>query len=214
MFYLSFNIFIIYFSSLFYHLLLFLFYSLLLVSLLLNLDKKLFVDSIRPSFESALSVSRIGSAAQSKWIKTVSGGIKNTITYLRKETQLNSNQRLFYLLNSLNIIFYSNHLFINPIELSLTLLLCYSLSRLFTSLFSRYVLEFILYYDLFLLVYFVLCSLSYYGSLSIWSFSRYYIVIYLSIIITKGIVSDYVYLEYWYFNDLLYFYSSYLNLVH
>jgi hypothetical protein len=65
-------------------------------------------------------------------------------------------------LNSLNIIFYSNHLFINPIELSLTLSLCYSLSRLFTSLFSRYVLEFILYYDLFLLVYFVLCSLSYY----------------------------------------------------
>ena len=29
------------------------------------LDKKLFLDSIRPSFESALSVSRIGSAAQS-----------------------------------------------------------------------------------------------------------------------------------------------------
>ena len=63
------------------------------------MDKKLFLDSIRPSFESALSVSRIGSASQSKWIKTVSGGIKNTITYLRKETQLNSNQRLFYLLN-------------------------------------------------------------------------------------------------------------------
>ena len=51
------------------------------------LDKKLFLDSIRPSFESALSVSRIGSASQSKWIKKVSGGIKNTITYLRKETQ-------------------------------------------------------------------------------------------------------------------------------
>ena len=46
----------------------------------------LFLDSIRPSFESALSVSRIGSASQSKWIKKVSGGIKNTITYLRKET--------------------------------------------------------------------------------------------------------------------------------
>jgi F-type H+-transporting ATPase subunit alpha len=30
------------------------------------LDKKLFLDSIRPSFESALSVSRIGSASQSK----------------------------------------------------------------------------------------------------------------------------------------------------
>ena len=92
----------------------------------------------------------------------MSGGIKNTITYLRKETQLNSNKRLLYLLNSLNIIFYSNHLFINLIELSLTLLLCYSLSILLSSLFNRYVIEFMLYFDLFIMVYFVLCSVSKY----------------------------------------------------
>ena len=92
----------------------------------------------------------------------MSGGIKNTITYLRKETQLNSNKRLLYLLNSLNIIFYSNHLFINLIELSLTLLLCYSLSILLSSLFNRYVLEYILYFDLFIIIYFILCSISYY----------------------------------------------------
>jgi len=51
------------------------------------LDKKLFLDSIRPSFESALSVSRIGSASQSKWMKKVSAGIKNMLIYLRKETE-------------------------------------------------------------------------------------------------------------------------------
>jgi len=51
------------------------------------LDKKLFLNSIRPSFECALSVSRIGSASQSKWMKSVSAGIKNTLIYLRKETE-------------------------------------------------------------------------------------------------------------------------------
>lgn len=92
----------------------------------------------------------------------MSGGIKNTITYLRKETQLNSNKRLLYLLNSLNIIFYSSHLFINLIELTFILLLCYSLSILLSSLFNRYVLEFMLYCDLFIMVYFIMCSISYY----------------------------------------------------
>lgn len=51
------------------------------------LDRRLFLDSIRPSFESALSVSRIGSSAQSKWIRRVSSGIRNMLIYLRKETQ-------------------------------------------------------------------------------------------------------------------------------
>lgn len=70
------------------------------------LNTKLFISSIRPAFDSALSVSRIGSAAQLKYIKIVSQGIKNTITYLRKEIQLNSESILLRVkLDSLNNIF-------------------------------------------------------------------------------------------------------------
>ena len=124
------------------------------------LDKKLFLDSIRPAFDSALSVSRIGSAAQSKWIKTVSGGIKNTLTYLRKETQLNAELRLLTLLNSLNIIFYSKHLSPQPIEYSIILILAFKTSFIFSSLISRLRLEFLLFFDLIYLYYLVIISKS------------------------------------------------------
>merc|ERR1711933_147 len=43
-------------------------------------NKKLFLDSCRPSIDSALSVSRIGSNAQCKLIKIISGGLKNELT--------------------------------------------------------------------------------------------------------------------------------------
>lgn len=58
------------------------------------LSARLFVSSIRPAFDAGLSVSRIGSAAQLKYIKIVGLGIKNALTYLRKEIQLNSELRL------------------------------------------------------------------------------------------------------------------------
>jgi F-type H+-transporting ATPase subunit alpha len=69
------------------------------------LSTKLFISGIRPAFDSALSVSRIGSAAQAKFIKIVSHGIKNTLTYLRKEILLNAELKLINLLNSLHVIF-------------------------------------------------------------------------------------------------------------
>jgi hypothetical protein len=100
-------------------------------------DKKPPPDPIRPSFESGLSVSRIGSAAQSKRTKTVPGGTKNTITHSRKETQSNSNQRLFHSLHPSNIIPCSNHSFINPIELSLIPSIVNKTSPISSSLISR-----------------------------------------------------------------------------
>ena len=124
------------------------------------LDKKLFLDSIRPAFDSALSVSRIGSAAQSKWIKTVSGGIKNTLTYLRKETQLNAELRLLTLLNSLNIIFNSKHLSPQPIEYSIILILAFKMHYSLPSFISRLRFEFLLIFDLVYLYYLVIISKS------------------------------------------------------
>ena len=120
------------------------------------LDRKLFLDNIRPSIDSALSVSRIGSSAQSQWIKRVSSGIKNIITYLRKETQWNSNKRLLKLLNCLNIIYYSYHLMVNTIELSLILVLCYNVGIMLESLYKRSCFEYGLFMDWFI-IYYVVC---------------------------------------------------------
>jgi len=46
-------------------------------------NKKLFLDSCRPSIDSALSVSRIGSNAQCRLIKVISVGLKNELTNYR-----------------------------------------------------------------------------------------------------------------------------------
>jgi len=92
----------------------------------LYLDKKLFLDSIRPSFDSGLSVSRIGSSAQLRSIKIISGGIKNTITIIRNAVNLNTaSHRLIYCLTSLQSLILCSHLSIHTIELTAYLLLSY-----------------------------------------------------------------------------------------
>ena len=87
----------------------------------------------------------------------VSGGTKNKITYSRKETQLNSNQnqRSFYLSSSLNTIFYSDHLFINPIESPTILLSRYPLSTSSSSLFPRLCFEFVSFLESFIFYYYL-----------------------------------------------------------
>jgi len=87
-------------------------------------NKKLFLDSCRPSIDSSLSVSRIGSNAQCKSIKVISIGIKNELTGLRI-MELSSNSFLFYKPLSLNLIFFQDHLFISSIETTLCLLIIY-----------------------------------------------------------------------------------------
>ena len=88
-------------------------------------NKRLFLDSCRPAIDSGLSVSRIGSSAQSKLMKVLSVGIKNLLTNYRI-MELSSNKLL-----SLNISFYQDHLLISPIETSLILLLFFILSSMF-----------------------------------------------------------------------------------
>jgi len=91
-------------------------------------NKRLFLDSCRPAIDSGLSVSRIGSSAQSKLMKVLSVGIKNLLTNYRI-MELSSNKLL-----SLNISFYQDHLLISPIETSLILLLFFRNGFLFNSL--------------------------------------------------------------------------------
>jgi F0F1-type ATP synthase alpha subunit len=65
-------------------------------------SKRLFLDSCRPAIDSGLSVSRIGSNAQSKLIKVYSVGMKNLITNYRTL--------------SINLILFQSYLFISSIE--------------------------------------------------------------------------------------------------
>ena len=59
-------------------------------------NKRLFLDSCRPAIDSGLSVSRIGSSAQSKLMKVLSVGIKNLLTNYRI-MELSSNKLLSYI---------------------------------------------------------------------------------------------------------------------
>jgi len=68
-------------------------------------NKRLFLDSCRPAIDSGLSISRIGSNAQCKLMKVYSVGIKNLL--------INYNNQ------SVNLIFFQDHIFIYPLEFSL-----------------------------------------------------------------------------------------------
>jgi len=84
----------------------------------LYMNKRLFLDSIRPAIDSALSVSRIGSNAQCKFIKVVSAGLKNELTSLRIAFNSFGSQSSNALLklSSLNSLFSQSHLIPSFIE--------------------------------------------------------------------------------------------------
>jgi F-type H+-transporting ATPase subunit alpha len=84
----------------------------------LYMNKRLFLDSIRPAIDSALSVSRIGSNAQCKLVKVVSAGLKNELTSLRIAFSSFGSQSSSSLikLSSLNSLFSQSHLIPSFIE--------------------------------------------------------------------------------------------------
>jgi len=87
------------------------------------MNRRLFIDGIRPSIDSALSVSRIGSAAQCKLMKLVSSGIKNRVTGLRLASADGSSGASNLALVSFNCMFYQDHLFPRRLEGMMVLLL-------------------------------------------------------------------------------------------
>jgi len=103
------------------------------------LNKDLFNSSSRPAIDSSLSVTRIGSNAQCRWIKAASSGIKNELTTKRNNTGTLNNIE-FAELVSLNLIYYQEHLIVTSIETSLILLLVYRLGIFFNNLIDLYTL--------------------------------------------------------------------------
>ena len=77
-------------------------------------NKLLFNNSCRPSIDSSLSVSRIGSNAQLKIIKLITIGIKNELTNQRYNNGIK--------LKELNTLFYQHYLFISSTEMNIMLI--------------------------------------------------------------------------------------------
>lgn len=121
----------------------------------LFLNKSLFHLSIRPSIDSSLSVSRIGSSAQCALISYLSAGLKNALTTSRQSLSLAHSSSLHsaslsqpvshpynsihsflchFSYSSLNSIFYQHPAFISSIESSISCLffIDFIYCRLFT----------------------------------------------------------------------------------
>ena len=88
----------------------------------LYLSQSLFMSMIRPSIDSALSVSRIGSNAQSLSIKMLSSSIKNELTRLRLMDLSQSLNDELIKLNSMHIMFYQDAMQSSCIEITALLL--------------------------------------------------------------------------------------------
>jgi len=116
------------------------------------LDQQLKLNGIQPAINSGLSVSRIGSNAQSKLVKLVSSGIKNELTYYRTTDLTDSTSIERY--KTLTNIITQDHLFINSIEVSIILLINYTQGQ-FLNKHYIYRLYYILSIDLFYLYYIV-----------------------------------------------------------
>jgi len=142
-------------------------------------NKRLFLDSLRPAIDSALSVSRIGSNAQCKFVKVVSAGLKNELTSLRiafnSFGSLSSNSLLK--LSSLNTILSQPHLVPSFIEFTILLLLCYRLNYFFSDLSSLIsFIHFITYYNT-AFIYLIFLISSYYSNQSYSLLSSYLSII-------------------------------------
>jgi len=142
-------------------------------------NKRLFLDSLRPAIDSALSVSRIGSNAQCKFVKVVSAGLKNELTSLRiafnSFGSLSSNSLLK--LSSLNTILSQPHLVPSFIEFTILLLLCYRLNYFFSDSSSLVsFIHFITYYNT-AFIYLIFLISSYYSNQSYSLLSSYLSII-------------------------------------
>jgi len=122
-------------------------------------DSILFRKGITPSIDSALSVSRIGSAAQCKIIKLLSSGIKNRITLVR------SNDSDIYKmeLEVLNNFIYQDHLFVSNLEDTILLLLLFKNNLFISKMNQIYLLLYIFAIDYFILYYIINLSKCFYN---------------------------------------------------
>ena len=112
-------------------------------------NRTLFLNGIRPAIDSALSVSRIGSAAQMKFTSLLSSGLKNEVTNLRVNKDVGSLSIIDGMkLNSLESIFTQFYLHVNNVEITLMLLLAYKNNVFITDIYE------VLYCTTFISMYF------------------------------------------------------------
>ena len=133
----------------------------------MHFNKNQFNQSARPAIDSSLSISRVGSNAQCKLIKMTSAGIKNELTTLRNNPNLNNIE--LHRLSSLESIFYQDHYVISEIETSLILLLVHRNGILFNNIFEIHRSLLILSYD-YLYLYYILVIMKTSYSLYLYSF--------------------------------------------
>lgn len=95
-------------------------------------NKNLLLDSCRPSIDSSLSASRIGSNAQCKLMKKITIGLKNEPTNYRI-MELSSNSFDFFKPHTLNVISFQDYFFIPSINFSIILIIVYRNGILFNN---------------------------------------------------------------------------------
>ncbi|MCP3958722.1 MAG: hypothetical protein GY719_12785 [bacterium] len=127
----------------------------------LYINRRLFIDGIRPAIDSGLSVSRIGSNAQCKLSKLNSKGIKNELTYYRS-IELESNSFIHNRFLSLNYCLTQDHLFISSYEITLLILTNYKNTNLIINNILIHTIYYYLYNQLFYLYYIIfICKFNY-----------------------------------------------------
>jgi len=145
-------------------------------------NKRLFLDCCRPAIDSGLSVSRIGSNAQCKLMKTLSVGIKNELTYFRIMELSNVDFSNLAQSISLNNIFCQDQMFISAIESSMILVLLYRTFSSSNNYFSmNSVLIFLLLAIDYVYLYYIIAITKNLYSYSIYSFIIYWFILYSSI---------------------------------
>jgi len=139
-------------------------------------NKKLFLDSCRPSIDSALSISRIGSNAQCKIIKILSVGLKNELTNYRI-MDFSSNSFYFNKSLSLNQMFFQDHLYISSINLLAILIILYRNGIIFN---NKTIIEKLSFLLSFIYLYFYYLIFIIKSSYSIFS---YYLLLFIYLLI-------------------------------
>ena len=134
---------------------------------------ELFKLGIRPALDSALSVTRIGSAAQCSIIKRMASGMKNELTNLRTNSSLSveeSNKLI-----TLNNVFYQDHLYVSDITSTIVLLRVIKNGILFNNIFKIHSLLLMLSID-YIYLYYILFLMKTHASPQLYSLFTTFII--------------------------------------
>jgi len=167
-------------------------------------NKKPFLDSCRPSIDSALPASRIGSNAQCKLIKSISVGLKNEPTNYRI-MELSSNSVDFFKLLSINLMFFQDHLYISSINLICILILLYRNGIIFNKAIIIQRLLFLFSSDYFYFHYVIFLIKSPYSILLYYYLFTIYLYMDLYLIVLRSILNSFYHLLSFYWVFIVFF---------